>query len=106
MPEPRLSPDEVRRVARLARLDPTSDQVELYRAQLSAILGYVERLRQVDLSGVEPLTHLSEQTNRLDDDIPGRTLPTALLMGMAPGTLPPFVRIPKVIGEGADGGSA
>ena len=100
MPEPRLSADEVRKVARLSRLAPSDSEVELYRGQLSAILGYVERLRQLDLKNVEPLTHISEQVNRLDDDVPAATLPTDTLMGMAPDKLPPFVRVPKVIDDG------
>ena len=100
MPEPRLSADEVRKVARLSRLAPSETEVELYRSQLSAVLGYVERLRQLDLQNVEPLTHISEETNRLDEDVPGKTLPTETLMGMAPDKVPPFVRVPKVIDDG------
>jgi aspartyl-tRNA(Asn)/glutamyl-tRNA(Gln) amidotransferase subunit C len=100
MPEPRLSADEVRKVARLSRLAPSDSEIELYRGHLSAILGYVERLRGLDLGNVEPLTHISEETNRLDEDEPGRTLPTSALMGMAPDKLPPFVRVPKVIDDG------
>jgi aspartyl-tRNA(Asn)/glutamyl-tRNA(Gln) amidotransferase subunit C len=100
MPEPRLTADEVRKVAKLARLALSDDQIELYRSQLSAILSYVERLRQVDLTGVEPFAHPSEATNRLDEDIPGKTLPTETLMKMAPSTLAPFIKVPKVIDEG------
>jgi aspartyl-tRNA(Asn)/glutamyl-tRNA(Gln) amidotransferase subunit C len=100
MPESRLSADDVRKVARLSRLAPSDQEVELYRGHLSAILGYVERLRRLDLKDVEPLTHLSEAGNRLDEDTPGPTLPTGALMSMAPDKLPPFVRVPKVIDDG------
>ncbi len=100
MPEPHLSAAEVRKVAQLSRLALTDEQVELYRAQLSSILGYVDRLRALDLAGVEPLSHVSEATNRLDADEPGATLPTDTLMSMAPATLPPFIRVPKVIDDG------
>ena len=102
MPDPRLSADDVRKVARLARLSPSDQDVELYRTQLSSILDYIDTLRKADLSGVEPLTHPSESTNRLAEDIPGETLPTDSLMRMAPDKLPPFIKVPKVI----DGGEA
>ena len=45
----------VRHVARLARLRLTEREEELYAAQLGAVLGYLERLAAVDVSGVEPL---------------------------------------------------
>jgi aspartyl-tRNA(Asn)/glutamyl-tRNA(Gln) amidotransferase subunit C len=95
-----LSREEVLKVARLSRLSIPEDQVEAYGAALSAILGYVERLRGLNLEGVEPLTHIGEAVNRLDEDVPGPTLPTAVLMKMAPQTMEPFVKVPKVIEEG------
>ncbi len=95
-----LSDDEVRKVARLARLDLSDDQVERYRAQLGAVLGYVERLKEVDLAGVEPLTNVSDAVNRLAADEPGPTLTNEVLMRMAPDTMAPFVKVPKVLDEG------
>ncbi len=100
---PTLSGDDVRRVARLARLELPEDQVEAYRAKLGAVLGYVERLRGLDLHGVEPLAHVGEDAHRLRADDPGPTLPNEVLMRMAPDSMPPFVRIPRVLGE--DGGA-
>jgi aspartyl-tRNA(Asn)/glutamyl-tRNA(Gln) amidotransferase subunit C len=95
-----LSREEVLKVARLSRLSIPEDQVEQHGAALSAILGYVERLRGLNLEGVEPLTHIGEAVNRLDEDVPGPTLPTAALMKMAPETMEPFIKVPKVIEEG------
>lgn len=96
----RLTAEEVRKVARLGRLALTDEQIEQYRAQLSAVLGYMDRLRQVDVTGVEPITHVGEAVNRLDDDAPAPTLPTDALMSMAPHAWPPFIRVPKVIEQG------
>jgi aspartyl-tRNA(Asn)/glutamyl-tRNA(Gln) amidotransferase subunit C len=99
--EPRpLSEADVRKAAKLSRLAITDDQARLYQPQLAAVLGYIERLRTLDLSGVEPLTHISGATNRLDEDTPGPTLPTETLMRMAPDAMPPFVKVPKVIDDG------
>lgn len=95
-----LTADEVRKVSRLSRLALTDAQVEQYRAQLSAVLGYVDRLRGLDLAGVEPMAHVGEIVNRLDDDTPGPTLTNEALLAMAPDAMPPFVKVPKVIGDG------
>jgi aspartyl-tRNA(Asn)/glutamyl-tRNA(Gln) amidotransferase subunit C len=95
-----LSEGDVRKVARLSRLAITDEQARVYQGQLAAVLGYMERLRQVDLAGVEPLTHVSGAVNRLDEDVPGATLPTEALMGIAPDAMPPFVKVPKVIDDG------
>jgi aspartyl-tRNA(Asn)/glutamyl-tRNA(Gln) amidotransferase subunit C len=97
---PRLTPDEVRKVARLSRLALSDEQVERYRTQLSAVLGYMDRLRQVDLTGVEPMAHAGEAVSRLADDTPGPTLATGAFMSMAPEKWPPFIKVPKVIDEG------
>ena len=90
----------MRKVARLSRLAITDEQARVYQGQLAAVLGYMERLRGADLAGVEPLTHVSGAVNRLDEDAPGPTLPTETLMRMAPESMPPFVKVPKVIDDG------
>jgi aspartyl-tRNA(Asn)/glutamyl-tRNA(Gln) amidotransferase subunit C len=95
-----LSADEVRKVARLSRLSLSDEQIERYRSQLSAVLGYADRLRQADLTGVEPMAHVGDSVNRLDDDLPGPTLPNEALMKMAPETMEPFIKVPKVLDDG------
>ena len=64
----RLSIDEVRHVAKLARLRLTDEQLERYRGQLSAVLDHIAKLSELDVEGVEPMAHPSDLTNRLDDD--------------------------------------
>ncbi len=99
----RLSGDDVRRIAALARLELSDAQVAQYQLQLSAVLGYMEQLRAIDTAGVEPMTHPGARTNALDDDAartPDDTLATRALLDMAPQTLDQFVRVPKVLGEG------
>jgi len=52
-----LSLDEVRRVARLARLELSPEEERVFQGQLSAILDYVRQLEELDVSDVEPMTH-------------------------------------------------
>jgi aspartyl-tRNA(Asn)/glutamyl-tRNA(Gln) amidotransferase subunit C len=95
-----LSADYVRKIARLSRLAITDQEVADYQIKLSAVVGYIERLRKLDLSGVEPMANVADQANRLDEDVPGPTLSTDVLMEMAPAVMPPFVKVPKVLEEG------
>ena len=97
-----LTAEQVRRVAKLARLSLDEDRVQQLRGELAGVLAYMDRLGEVDVSGVEPMTHPTEASNRLDQDEPaGDVLTTESLMAIAPETMPPFVKVPKVMGEGS-----
>ena len=98
----RLTIDEVQKVARLSRLALDDQRLAEQSERLAAVLEYIERLRRLDLEGVEPLANPAEETNRLRDDEPAEGLPTDVLMKMAPATHPPFVTTPKT---GAGGGA-
>lgn len=105
MPDPSetpdtLSPDAVRRVAHLCRLAISDEEVAESSARLKAILQYIDRLSELDLAGVEPLNNPLDATNRVDADVPHASLPTATLMDMAPAAHPPFIKVPKVLGDG------
>jgi len=94
-----FSEDYVRKVARLSRLALTDAEVEDCRTKLSAVVGYMERLKQLDLENVEPMVNVGEVSNRFDDDAPGPTIPNAVFTKMAPYTVGPFVRVPKVLDD-------
>lgn len=92
----------VRRVAHLSRLALSDAELDDARARLSAIVTYMERLRALDLAGLEPLTNVGGGVNRLGEDEPGPLLPRAALEGMAPAFEDGFVKVPRVL----DGGGA
>lgn len=96
-----LSSAEVKKIARLARLTLAEAEIEEYRDKLGSVIGYMERLRRIDVAGVEPLTNIADSSNKLREDAPGPVLANAALMKMAPESMPPFVRVPKVLGEGS-----
>ena len=111
-----ITAEQVRKVASLARLAVPEGQVERYRGELSAVLGYVNRLRELSLEGVEPMTSPVESVNRLAEDVPGPTLSNAQFMAIAAGwsdgsggagnrtaAEPPFIVVPKVLGGGGEG---
>lgn len=61
---------DVRYTAQLARLNLTEEEIAKFQSQLSQVLEYVERLKQVDVSGVEPTAHTFPVYNVLRDDEP------------------------------------
>ena len=79
------APDlDVRYVARLARLELSEEEVTRFQAQLADVLTYVEALRQVDVSGVEPTAHASAVFNVFREDTPQPSLPPAEALANAP----------------------
>lgn len=94
-----LSAEQVRKVAKLARLGLSEEQVELYREQLGAVLAYVERLRELDLADVEPLANPVEESNRLRADEPSQGLNQQTLVEMAPAAAGSFVAVPRILGD-------
>jgi aspartyl-tRNA(Asn)/glutamyl-tRNA(Gln) amidotransferase subunit C len=67
----KLSRDDILKLALLARLDLTEEEIEEYSLELSEVLQYVEKLQEVDVTGLDPTNQVSGLTNvtREDEDI-------------------------------------
>jgi aspartyl-tRNA(Asn)/glutamyl-tRNA(Gln) amidotransferase subunit C len=101
-----ISREDVLRVAELAHLGLSPDEVESYRVHLDAILNYVEKLNELDITNVAPMAQViyahatpgaNESHPELRDDVPRPcTVADAVLSG-APEASKPFFRVPKVI---------
>jgi len=63
-----ITREEVQHIAKLARLGLTEQEVEKYQKELSAILDYIEKLKEVDISGVEPTSHSVLMENVVRED--------------------------------------
>ena len=63
-----LTPDEVKRIARLARVGVSDDEVARFQVQLSEILDYFQRLREVDTEGLPPTAHTLAMQNVMRAD--------------------------------------
>ncbi len=79
-----LTPDEVRWVAHLARLDLSDAERETMTRQLRAIVDYVDQLAQIDTEGIEPLAHALAVSNVFRDDEPAPSLPVDEALANAP----------------------
>jgi len=102
-PAPEIDAALVRRIAELARLELTDDECAAHAEQMARICGYMQRLQQLDLEGVAPLAHPLDAHIECRDDKPREGLPNEALMKMAPQSEQGFVKVPKVIGGGAEG---
>ena len=93
-----LSLEEVRRIAALARLRLSPEEERTFAGQLSAILGYVDQLKELDVSGVEPMTHALAA-----DDVPLRadalqpSLPPSDALANAPAREGTCFKVPRII---------
>jgi aspartyl-tRNA(Asn)/glutamyl-tRNA(Gln) amidotransferase subunit C len=79
-----MTAEEVSKVALLARLRLTPDELQLFTGQLNAIVGFVETLGELDTSNVEPLAHGVEVHNVFRDDVRGPSLPREDALANAP----------------------
>ncbi|NCO80114.1 Asp-tRNA(Asn)/Glu-tRNA(Gln) amidotransferase subunit GatC [Candidatus Falkowbacteria bacterium] len=64
----KLSKQEIQGIAKLARLDLTEAELEKYGGQLSAVLSYINQLKEVDVKGVEPTAQVTGLENVLRED--------------------------------------
>lgn len=75
---------QVLHVARLARLELTDAEVERMAAELSHVLGHIEKISELDLDGVAPTSHVVEVTNALRADEPMPSLDRDVVLSQAP----------------------
>ena len=95
---PKIEQAEVRRIAELARLKLTDDEVELMGAQLSSILLYMDRLSALSTDGVEPTAHAVPLVNVFRDDRVASSMNSAAALANAPQHQDGFFQVPKVLG--------
>jgi aspartyl-tRNA(Asn)/glutamyl-tRNA(Gln) amidotransferase subunit C len=87
----------VRHIARLARIAVTDGEVEALVPELNNILGWIEQLQEVDVSGVEPMTAVIPNHLRLRDDIVTDGDKRDAVLSNAPVAEHGFFAVPKVI---------
>lgn len=97
--EPRLTREDVERLARMARLGLTEEEKERLQRELSQILRAFEGLRQVPTEGVEPTAHLVPLQNVLRADEVRPSLPREQVLANAPETRDGFFRVPRILEE-------
>jgi aspartyl-tRNA(Asn)/glutamyl-tRNA(Gln) amidotransferase subunit C len=97
MSAPKITLDEVYRVARLARLSPSPEEAQALSHDLSAILNYVALLDAVDTSQVEPTAHAVTVAANLREDRLENSLERELALSQAPRSTAGGFSVPKVL---------
>ena len=92
-----ITVDQVRHVARLARLAMDEASVAQMTRELAAIVGYVEQLQGVDTEGIEPLANVSGLEQVVRDDVPGPLLDHAAVLANAPLANDEAFLVPKAV---------
>jgi aspartyl-tRNA(Asn)/glutamyl-tRNA(Gln) amidotransferase subunit C len=95
----RISRDDVAHVARLALLDLTDDELELFTGQLAAVLDHAAEVEALDLTGVPPTAHPFPLRNVFRPDGPEAGLEPAEVLEQAPAAEADRFRVPPILGE-------
>jgi aspartyl-tRNA(Asn)/glutamyl-tRNA(Gln) amidotransferase subunit C len=95
----RISVDDVRKVAQLARLDLPEDKIATYTGQLESILEYVGQLESIDTKGVPETTRAVEVTNVTREDGVTPTPVREDILNQAPQREGDFFRVPKILAD-------
>ncbi len=92
-----LSSADVEKVARLARLAMTEQEIQTAQAQLSNIFGLIAEMQAVDTSGIEPMSHSQDLSQRLREDVVTEPNQREAFQAIAPQTEAGLYLVPQVI---------
>ena len=93
----RISKEQVKHVAHLARLEFSEESLEKFTSQLDAIISYAEQLNELDTENVEPTTHVLELSNVLRNDESREWLTNEEALKNAPDKQDGQVKVPAVL---------
>ena len=92
-----VSPEQVRHIAKLARIAMSDEELDRLLPELNNILGWVEQLGEVNTDGIEPLTAVIDQKLRLREDVVNDGNIRDQVLANAPEAQHGFFAVPKVI---------
>jgi aspartyl-tRNA(Asn)/glutamyl-tRNA(Gln) amidotransferase subunit C len=93
----KISPEEVAKVARLARLDLSPEKIDQYAGQLDGILGYMDKLAELDTSAVEPMYTPVDHVSVMRDDVVRKDYAREDILKNAPETDGSFFIVPRIV---------
>ena len=92
-----LNQDDVKRIARLARIDISDAEADLTQTRLNAIFELIATMQAIDTSGIAPMAHAQNVSQRLRDDIVTETDRHAVFQTLAPAVENALYLVPQVI---------
>lgn len=88
---------EIERLAELSRLRLNDEEKNAAREDMERIIGFIDKLQQVDTTGIEPLVHVNNHVNVLRDDVESQSVNKEDALKNAPSHDSDFFKIPKVL---------
>lgn len=98
-PAKAISTEQVAHVARLARIELTSEEIEHYTGHLGRVLEHARELEDLDLDDVPPLAHPYPLRNVFRDDVAGPTIDRDEMLKQAPAASEGQFEVPPVLGD-------
>ena len=92
-----LTPDDVKRIARLARIEISDAEAQATQVQLNSIFDLIATMQAVDTTGISPMAHAQEVYQRLRPDVVTETDRHAAFQAIAPAVENGLYLVPKVI---------
>jgi aspartyl-tRNA(Asn)/glutamyl-tRNA(Gln) amidotransferase subunit C len=92
-----ITRDEVLHIARLARLELSDTELERMREQLNGILQYIDQLKRLDVTGVEPTSHAVPLVNVMREDEVAPPFAQDAMLANAPDRVGALFRVPRII---------
>lgn len=92
-----LNSADIKRIAHLARIEVNDAEADATLTKLTGILGLIEQMQAVDTTGIEPMSHSQDVTQRLRDDAVTETNHRELYQSIAPAVEEGLYLVPKVI---------
>ncbi|UBH08234.1 Asp-tRNA(Asn)/Glu-tRNA(Gln) amidotransferase subunit GatC [Macrococcus armenti] len=96
----KITNEQVKHVAHLARLEITEEEATKFSAQLEAILNFADQLEEVDTEGVEPTFHVLDLQNVLREDVAEQSLTQEEILKNAAHTEDGQFKVPSILGGG------
>jgi aspartyl-tRNA(Asn)/glutamyl-tRNA(Gln) amidotransferase subunit C len=92
-----VTKEDIIRTANLARLRLSEEELEAMTSTLSKVFQYIDQLHEVDTEGVEPLHHVLDMHNVMDDDVPHQCFTREEALEGAPDRTEEYFRLPRVV---------
>lgn len=93
----KINKESLKKIAHLARLEIKPEEEVSLLNSMDSVLSWMEQLNEVDTEGVEPLTHIMDESNIWRDDISSNALSRTEALNNAPAKNDTYIMVPKVI---------
>jgi aspartyl-tRNA(Asn)/glutamyl-tRNA(Gln) amidotransferase subunit C len=94
---PDLEHVDVTYVANLARIELSAEETERFQGELDTVVAYIHQLNELDLEGIEPMSHPHPRENVLREDVAVEDTDPEDLMKNAPATIQDLIRVPQMM---------